>query len=247
MEDRICKTCGSTLLFVGNVGYRCLYCGNGYATNAAHPEVMTESEVVKYDRGADVFEKNVNGVLEIEWSTENSRCSGSGLLLTKSGWALTNTHVVTSEDGRSCERVTVRLAGAEVGATVEKLGDDCHGSGGGVDLALIRLDRVPKNAQALTFADFASVRNGEKVYVIGNSLGLGTCITSGIVSDRRRTVNGSELLMTDCATNPGNSGGPMFNEAGRVIGVIVAGISSAEGMNFAIPADTARSFCRDIL
>lgn len=247
MEDRICKTCGSTLLPVGNGGYRCLYCGNGYATDAAHPEVMTQSEVVKRDHGADVFEENVNGVLEIVWGDERYIHSGSGLLLTKSGWALTNTHVVTSEDGCSCGRVTVRLAGAEVGATVEKLGDDRHGLGSGVDLALIRLDNVPTDARVLEFADFATVRNGEKVYVIGNSLGLGTCITGGIVSDRRRNVNGDELLMTDCAINGGNSGGPMFNESGRVIGVIVSGIDGAEGMNFAIPADTAQNFCRDIL
>lgn len=247
MEDKICKTCGSTLLSVGNGGYRCLYCGNGYATDAAHPEVMTQSEAVRRDRGADVFEESINGVLEIMWGDETGTYAGSGMLLTKSGWALTNTHVVTSEDGRSCGRVAVRLAGMEVGATVEKLGDDHHGSGSGVDLALIRLDNVPSGAQVLKFADFASVRNGEKVYVIGNSLGLGTCITSGIVSDRRRNVEGDELLMTDCATNCGNSGGPMFNESGRVIGVIVSGLVGAEGMNFAIPADTAQRFCQDIL
>ena len=122
------------------------------------------------------------------------------------------------------------------------INDVVSGRGLGDDLALIRLSGVPVQASVATFGDFNKVRNGEKVFVVGNSLGYGTCITSGIVSDRLRNVNGKMLLMTDCAINGGNSGGPMFNEKGEVIAVIVAGIDGAEGMNFAIPVDTVQQF-----
>lgn len=72
----------------------------------------------------------------------------------------------------------------------------------------------------------------------------GVCLGRGIVSDRLRNVNGHMLLMTDCAINGGNSGGPIFNEQGRVIAAVVSGITSAEGMNFAIPSDTVLQFAR---
>lgn len=80
--------------------------------------------------------------------------------------------------------------------------------------------------------------------MIGNSLGGGTCITSGIVSDRRRTLEGKARLMTDCAVNRGNSGGPVFNEAGEVVGTIVAVTTAAEGMNYAIPADVVLAYIK---
>ena len=73
----------------------------------------------------------------------------------------------------------------------------------GVDLALLKLSKMPFRAKVLEFEDFSNVRIGEPVFVIGNSLGYGTCITSGIVSDKERNVNGKMLLMTDCAVNGG--------------------------------------------
>lgn len=240
-----CTTCGGLTLFLGNNAYRCLYCGNNYNMNNStmtHVSKASAAVVEKKDCGVDVFETNIDGVLEIEWSDSQYTHSGSGFLLSRDGYALTNTHVVTHEDGRSCGKVTVRIKGQQTTASIVKLGDNQHGSGSGIDLALIKLDRVPANAKALTFESFDNVRIGERVFVIGNSLGHGTCITSGIVSDKTRNVGGKMLLMTDCAVNGGNSGGPIFNDKGRVIGVIVSGITGAEGMNFAIPSKDAINF-----
>ena len=125
---------------------------------------------------------------------------------------------------------------------VVALGDKQGGFGNGIDLAIIKLDKLPSKVNSLSFADFEKVKIGQSVYVIGNSLGYGSCITSGIVSDKSRVVNGSSLLMTDCAVNSGNSGGPMFNSDGKIIGVIVSGITKAEGMNFAIKGDDVRNW-----
>ena len=198
--------------------------------------------------GTSVFEDNVSAVLEITWNpTRTTQTSGSGFLISKNGYALTNAHVVTDESGKITKEVSVRIAGASVKATVIRLGDDKRGAGSGVDLALIKLNCVPNGAKAVTLADFARVRIGEQVFVIGNSLGDGTCITAGIVSDKQRTVNGHTLLMTDCAINGGNSGGPIFNAMGDAIGVICssrlkADGSATEGMNYAVPINIAIDF-----
>jgi S1-C subfamily serine protease len=257
----ICIQCGGDIREDGN-GYKCTCCGMKYASlDELRPQKTSYEkapkmgnpgasygaayEVEQYDHGVDVFDMNVQAVLEITWTDERYVHSGSGFLVSRDGYAITNTHVVTYEDGRSCGRVNVKICGQNVKADVIKLGDNLHGSGNGVDLALIKLSQIPQGAVTVTFDNFERVRNGERVFVIGNSLGYGTCITSGIVSDRSRIVDGERLLMTDCAVNSGNSGGPIFNEMGRVIGAIVSGISGAEGMNFAIPADTVIKFMKD--
>ena len=251
----LCTQCGGEAKANGS-GYKCIFCGTTFAsleelrpkpraTSTPQNTSSTVSATPKADNGVDVFETNINGVLEITWSDSQYKHSGSGFLISPNGYAITNTHVVTYEDGRSCKRVNVRICNESVTADVLKLGDNSHGEGNGVDLALIKLSRVPSKATVVKFENFEKVKNGERLFVIGNSLGYGTCITSGIVSDRLRNVNGKMLLMTDCAINGGNSGGPIFNERGLVIGAVVSGITSAEGMNFAIPSSTVIQFIQN--
>lgn len=250
-----CTNCGGELKVEGS-GFKCSFCGTKFASaeelhpGRAKPSIPQTAPIAiptvsKSDHGVDVFDTNINGVLEITWSDGQYKHSGSGFLISPDGYAVTNTHVVTHENGKSCEQVSVRLCGETTTAIVLKLGDNKHGDGNGVDLALIQLSRVPRNATVVAFEDFNNVRSGERVFVIGNSLGHGTCITSGIVSDKMRNVNGKMLLMTDCAVNGGNSGGPIFNERGLVVGAVVSGIASAEGMNFAIPSSAVIQFIQN--
>ena len=252
-EDKVlnvnqCKTCGGELVLVGGT-YYCQYCENAYkAQNVQGTDGKTQMTAAKTttklseNSGVDVFEDNIDGVLEITWNDERYKHSGSGYIISPDGYAITNTHVVTHESGAACSKVTVRVKNTETTASIVALGDDRHGLGSGIDLALIKLDSKPAGIKTMKFADFSKVKNGERIYVIGNSLGYGTCITSGIVSDKLRVVDGDNLLMTDCAINGGNSGGPMFNEKGEVIGTIVSGIDGAEGMNFAIPCNDVIDF-----
>ena len=204
----ICRQCGGDVKAYGN-GYKCACCGatfdsleelhperrsnqnsfNPYASVGA-PAYQQPAAVEQYDHGVDVFDMNVKAVLEITWTDERYLHSGSGFLVSADGYAITNTHVVTYEDGRSCERVNVKICDQNVKADVIKLGDNLHGSGNGIDLALIKLSQIPKDAVAVTFENFNNVRNGERVFVIGNSLGYGTCITSGIISDKARAQAG---------------------------------------------------------
>ena len=240
-----CLACGAPLSEVGG-RLECDFCGSSFAKSdfaPATPKGAT-APVQKSNTGADVFDQNIGGILEIRWQDEKYVHSGSGFLINSEGYAITNTHVVTHEDGRSCGTVSVKINGENLTASVVALGDNKHGLGSGIDLAIIKLNRVPFNAKILQFEDFNNVRIGQQVYVVGNSLGYGTCITSGIVSDKARNVNGKMLLMTDCAVNGGNSGGPIFNDKGLVIGAIVSGIDNAEGMNFAIPSSAVIEFIR---
>lgn len=236
-----CKICGGNCVSTSGETYECDCCGRLYSEEDFAPVQKKSAQPMK-DSGSDVFEKTVNGVLEITWNDSQYGYSGSGLLITASGYALTNTHVVTSRDKKTATAVNVKIAGQSVSAKVICLGDSDGGRGKGVDLALIKLTSVPLGAVTLGFADSERIKNGERVYTIGNALGYGTCITEGIISDKLRNVNGQNLIMTDCAVNHGNSGGPMFNGDGKVTGVIVSGIDQAEGMNFAIPSRTVWGF-----
>lgn len=237
-----CTSCGGDLISIGNNYRYCTYCGNVYGQDdTAEAKPIDKKRLKQFDTGVNVFDDNINSVLEIRWFDGQCLHSGSGFIISPDGYAVTNTHVVTTESGDSCNIVNVSFGDTSTEAEVIKLGDNKHGLGSGIDLALIKIKNF-NGKKSVRFADFNNVKIGEQVFVIGNSLGYGTCITSGIVSDKKREVNGKMLLMTDCAINGGNSGGPMFNTKGEVIAVIVSGINGAEGMNFAIPVDDVISF-----
>ena len=240
-----CKKCGGICSKEGNGKYECPFCGSVFTEEDFEPKRKNVSssamETEKGDVGVKVFDRNVNGVLEI--STQIGR--GSGYLISDDGYAITNSHVVSLDTGKSCVRCSVKVAGETVSAVVVAMGTEnnsmhCSNS----DLALIKLSYVPSTAIPLRFGKSYNVRTGERIFVIGNSLGFGTCITSGIVSDNDR--NGQ--LMYDCPTNPGNSGGPVFNSDGLVIGTHVAGTSpkgvKVQGMNIAIPASAVIQFLK---
>ena len=242
-----CNGCGMEITSRGNG--KCPYCGSplpeASAVSASGSVIHTRMD------GADVFSKSISGVLEIY-----TECgAGSGFLFTASGYALTNTHVVVNQKSKPCERITVTLNNTKINAEIVELGDDKGGKGDGIDLAVIKLSRMPAGAKPLQFDDSAKVRNGETVFAIGNSEGEGTCITRGIVSDRMRQLGGHYYIMSDCAINPGNSGGPLLNTEGKVVGVNVlvrridnglfdsAGFTVlADGMKYAIPSNDAKRF-----
>ena len=236
-----CPICGEEATLVSPNNYACKYCANQFTVEEKVSENPSTAPVNNNGagNGTDVFEKNANGVMEIACAFPGSISYGSGLLIDQKGYAVTNAHVILGGE-KPCKDINVYIAGETVKAIVLDYDED-------VDLALLKVSRVPRKATVLEFGDFNQVRTGQPVYVIGNSLGDGTCITSGIVSDKMRKVGNQTLMMTDCAVNGGNSGGPIFNAQGEVIGVVVSGRlkrdgSDAQGMKYAIPAPTVETF-----
>ena len=167
-------------------------------------------------------------------------------MISTKGLALTNAHAVIGANGAPCTNIFVKHGATRIPARLVAIGDTDNANPHNVDLALLAMERPPENAIALTLGESAKVKIGQRVYYIGNSKGEGLCMTAGIVSDNCRKLGERYFIMTDAATNPGNSGGPLFNNAGEVIGVHVSARLEAVGMKYAIPVDTARMFLNTV-
>jgi serine protease Do len=157
---------------------------------------------------------------------------GSGVIIDKRGYVLTNLHVVRGADG-----VTVRLA------SKEEFRGRIVGTDAKTDLAVIRFEpTVPLTVASLGDSD--TLRVGEWAIAIGNPFGLDQTVTVGVVSATGRADVGiatyENFIQTDASINPGNSGGPLVNLKGEVIGINTAIVATGQGIGFAIPANMVR-------
>jgi len=164
---------------------------------------------------------------------------GSGFLISADGYIVTNNHVVAPARGATVESITVTLDNRRE-YTAKLIGRD-----EGSDLAVLKIDAP--NLPFVRFGDSARARVGDWVVAIGQPFGLGGTVTAGIVSAVHRVPNGlgsDRFIQTDAAINQGNSGGPMFNLNGDVIGVnsqiLASGAGGNIGIGFAIPAEDAK-------
>ena len=211
-----------------------------------HLESVTE-EVQPLSAG-EIYQKMSPSTVTILGISGESYSVGTGIVFTEDGYVITNHHVIAGCS--ECEVWITDEYGVDANYAARLVGGDAE-----QDLAILKID-----AEELTAAQFgvsSDLSVGDKVYAIGNPLGLElrSTFTDGIVSavDRSVEVEGvtMTLLQTNTALNSGNSGGPLVNEYGQVVGIntikMMSGYDTIEGLGFAIPTSVAERWINDIL
>ncbi len=192
-----------------------------------------------FERFNDLF----NDFMPSQRDKRKATSLGSGFIISSDGYIATNRHVVAN-----AEEITITLSNDEK-YEVEIVGGDKK-----TDLAVLKVkDKLKKKLPFVNFGDSDKSRVGDWVLVIGNPFGLGGTVTAGIISARSRDIRSGpfdDFIQTDAAINRGNSGGPMFNMNGEVIGVNTAIISPNGGGNvgigFAVPSSMAKNIIEQL-
>jgi putative serine protease PepD len=226
--------------------------GAGTASSTGSRREVSSSSVGTLT-ATQIYQQDSSGVVAIRVRTASGEDSGTGIVLNDSGLILTNNHVVAEAStivvspGKSTSQTT---SATLVGADPNR------------DLALIKVDPSGLGLKPLKLADSSTAQVGDPVYAIGNPYGLDETLTRGIVSALGREIaapDGAKItgaIQTDAALNPGNSGGPLIDAAGEVIGVN-SQIASTQaesagsqpgstGVGFAISSDTAAQIIKTI-
>lgn len=203
---------------------------------------------------AEVYAANVNSVVSINVTGTSgtnffgqpvqTASAGSGFVLTKDGYIVTNYHVVKDAD-----TVKVTMYNGDEYEAKYVGGDEDY------DIAVIKVEAA--DLQSVTLGDSGKLNVGDHVLAVGNPLGeLTFSMSGGMVSSVNRAINVSgtpfNMIQTDASINPGNSGGPMFNQYGEVVGIVSAKYSSTgneavEGLGFAIPINDVIAMIQDIM
>jgi serine protease Do len=205
------------------------------------------------DQSSDLFRKffgnQAPGGIQIMPQDMGKReQSGTGFIVDKNGYIITNKHVVSDEAGNSVDHIKVKLHGEDAEYRAKLIGFDRE-----TDVAVLKIDAHHALAP-VTLANSDGVEVGDWAVAIGSPFGLQETVTAGIVSAKNRANIGDgqfqRFIQTDAAINPGNSGGPLLNIRGEVIGVntmIATRSGGYEGIGFALPMNMAVRVYNDII
>ncbi len=188
------------------------------------PERTTTFEAAKQYGPAVVLVKTAGGL-------------GSGFFINKKGYLITNFHVICGEKHIT---VTQFVKEGKIIRRVVRKDVEIIATAPFHDLAILRVKDFDTEITPVIFSPEETLRMGETVFAIGNPLGLERSVTEGVLSQTHRNFGGILYLQIDAPVNPGNSGGPLFNARGQVVGIINMGIPNMEGLNFAIPTRHAK-------
>ena len=198
--------------------------------------IRTTTYVQHGDRQLDLYQFFLNGKVP---QTQPTHSIGSGIIIDAEGHVLTNRHVI--EDATSIE---VLIAKSKKKYAVKVIGTDAK-----TDIALLQIIAKIK-LQPLQLGNSDGLRIGDAVLAIGNPFGFSHTVTSGIISAKSRVIGAGpydDFLQTDALIHPGNSGGPLIDLRGRVIGINTAVSREGAGIGFAIPINLAKVIIKDLL
>ena len=249
----ICTIIIITLIYLYDTYQKIEINNSNYETKKVHStinEQTVENTIENSKTVADVLENTMESVVGISklkdngisiFSSNNETLLGlgTGLIVTESGYILSNEHVTGSK--YSTCYITLENGKKYDGKVVWSDTD--------LDLSITKIDA--KGLKYITLGDSSNIKVGESVYAIGNPIGFEfrRTVTSGIISAKNRSIKleennnisyMSDLIQTDATINPGNSGGPLIYPNGEVIGINTVKISSAEGIGFAIPINVVK-------
>ena len=231
------------------------YAGGGSSSGLAINQLNGSPSAAVLPNGKSIpslIKSVLPAIVSIDVKANGSEDQGTGMIITKNGYVVTNNHVIAAAAGGSAT-ITVTASGSTRAIAATLIGTNPVD-----DVALIKISNV-SNEPTVVFGNSNALQVGDAVVAIGNALGLaaGTpTVTTGIVSAMGRTVTAgsatssetlNNMIQTDAAINPGNSGGPLLDSAGAVIGMdtAVAGTlpdgTSAQNIGFAIPVATIQS------
>jgi S1-C subfamily serine protease len=210
--------------------------------DADNPEISNETR--DYARGMDTAADMIKGVATV-WIDRGmkiqkgrgipDRVLGSAFFVDQSGLMITNYHVISSEvdpEYKGYSRMYIRLGDSASPRVPAKV----IGWDKAMDLALIKTELTPEYVYSVV--DWIVPKVGDTVYAIGSPGGLERTVTQGIVSAMgRRFLQIGDVIQIDAAVNHGNSGGPVVDMTGRLVGIVYAGIEQFQGLNFAVPAE----------
>jgi len=197
--------------------------------------IRTTTYVGNKDPALDLYQFFLKGVIPRNASTH---AVGSGFVVDRQGHVLTNNHVIA---GASV--IEVVFAKNKRKMLAKTVGIDTK-----TDLALLKVN-LPRGVQPLDLGDSDTLRVGDIVLAIGNPFGYGQTVTSGIISAKGRVIGAGpydDFLQTDALIHPGNSGGPLLDVRGRVVGINTAVATEGPGIGFAMPINLAKVVMRDL-
>ena len=201
-------------------------------------ESQQELDLLKASAGED-FSGIVENAIQSVVTVKTNSGQGTGFIINEEGYVVTNAHVLADDQGNLAENIRAITYGQKTKSA------EFIGYNGELDIALLKIDG---NYKKLNLGNSNNIQIGEKVIAIGNPLGLQFSVTEGIISALHRPgVNNIEAyIQTDAALNPGNSGGPLINKQGQVIGINNFKIGDGENLGFALESNYIKKTVNEI-